>query len=142
MAKITDQEIITYLKKQVAQIDIELSQARTALESIGGIVPQQSDVVIKKDEADFFHPPVQKKVIPLSAPLKYTPELILEKKIAFLLKEHGPLFNDDIIRILQDKEGDKDPDKIAKAVMVKLSFLYKSGRLKAKKVGRKFKYEL
>lgn len=145
MAKITEQDIVSFLEQRVSQLSAELNKAQLALQALSqGDFTASSPSVSKavrnvEGEAKVGK---DKKVKPLVAPGSYGDHLTLEKKIAFILSQESPLFNVQIIEKLQAMETDKDPDKISKAVMVKLSSLYKANRIKAQKEGRKFQYEL
>lgn len=145
MAKVTEQDVILFLKNRVETLKAELDKAQAALDAFSYIEKQTP-----ADTAGVTAPKATrtrkagpgKIVKALNVPETFAPGQKLEEKIAYILSQNGSLFNTEIIEKLQLLEPDKDPGKISKAVMVKLSALFKAQRLKAVKEGRKFRYEL
>ncbi len=146
MAKITEQDIIVFLKDKVESLKAELNKAQSALEAFtnsGVTAPSKAVAEPRVPSAPRTRKTAPKKEVKaMVVPESYDEKLKLDSKIAYVLSQNGPLFNTEIIERLQGQEPDKDADKLSKAVTVKLSALHKAGRIKGAKVGRKFKYEL
>lgn len=148
MANVTEQDVISFLKQRITKLQNELKKAQSALDLFTGANVGEVEEVLTEEivpEAKSSRAPRKSKnssVKTLSAPEEYTPGLKLDAKIAYVLANNGPSFNTDIINKLQELDPEKDPDKLFKAVMVKLSSLHKVGRIKGAKEGRKFKYQL
>jgi len=145
MANVTEQDVISFLKQRITKLQNELKKAQSALDVFTGSSVEEVDEPVAEAvvrEAKPSRGTRANKVKTLSAPEEYNPDLKLDGKIAYVLANNGPSFNTDIISKLQEMEPEKDPEKLVKAVMVKLSSLHKAGRIKGAKEGRKFKYQL
>lgn len=149
MAKVTEQDVISYLKEKLASLTAELKKTQAALDAFTGHDSSPVGQVTEGTEEPSAkgkrgRKPTAKKppVKPLDVPAEFDANAKLDSKIAFILSNYGPLFNTEIIERLQGLEPEKDPDKLSKAVMVKLSALHKVGKIKGEKEGRKFKYQL
>jgi hypothetical protein len=145
MANVTEQDVISFLKQRITKLQNELKKAQAALDLFTGSSVEEVEEPVAEavvSEAKPSRATKANKVKTLSAPEEYNPGLKLDGKIAYVLANNGPSFNTDIISKLQEMEPEKDPDKLVKAVMVKLSSLHKAGRIKGAKEGRKFKYQL
>lgn len=148
MAKVTEQDVITYLQEKVNSLQLELKKTQSALDAFIGT----GDIEPFKGSDNSFDdniksrrgrkPNSSRAVKPLPATETFDPKAKLDGKIAYILSTNGPSFNTDIINKLQELEPEKNADKLSKAIMVKLSSLHKAGRIKGEKEGRKFKYEL
>lgn len=145
MANVTEQDVISFLEQRITKLQNELKKAQSALDLFTGSSVEEVDEPVDKTvvgEVKSTRAPKANKVKTLSAPEEYNAGLKLDRKIAYILENNGPSFNTDIINKLQEMEPEKDPEKLLKAVMVKLSSLHKAGRIKGAKEGRKFKYQL
>lgn len=150
MAKVTEQDVIAFLKDKISTLHAELKKTQAALDAFSGIpapaAPVSASVSAGAEPAKSRRgrkPSVKKDIVrPLNAPSEFDPSAKLDGKIAYVLSQGSPLFNTEIIERLKELEPEKDPDKLGKAVMVKLSALHKAGRIKGEKEGRKFKYQL
>ncbi len=148
MAKVTEQDVIAFLRDKLAGLHAELKRTQIALEAFAAepvpvvekpAVPE-SQIPVKGRRGR--KPSVKKEVKLLEAPLEFDTNGKLDSKVAYILSKNGPLFNTEIIEKLKELEPGKDPVKLAKAIMVKLSALHKSGKIKGEKEGRKFKYQI
>lgn len=148
MANVTEQDVISFLKQRITKLQNELKKAQSALDLFTGASVDEVNEPVTEEIVRGAKPgrtPKTNKtsaVKTLSAPEEYASGLKLDGKIAYVLANNGPSFNTDIISKLQEMEPEKDPEKLLKAVMVKLSSLHKAGRIKGAKEGRKFKYQL
>lgn len=149
MAKVTEQDVIIYLKDKLASLNAELKKTQAALNAFTGsteevpaakpAVSAEAPIKAKRGRK----PAVKKPAVKLlDVPEQFDAGAKLDSKVAYVLGNSGPLFNTEIIEKLKELEPDKDPDKLTKAVMVKLSALHKAGKIQGEKEGRKFKYQL
>ena len=154
MAKVTEQDVITFLKEKISTLSAELKRTQAALDAFSANSSPVAQAALTEEEAPVKgrrgRKPGQTKsaqekqdtVKSLDVPSEFNPGGKLDSKVAYVLANNGPLFNTEIIEKLKELEPEKDGVKLEKAVMVKLSALHKAGRIKGAKVGRKFKYEL
>ncbi|WP_407430063.1 hypothetical protein [Arcticibacter sp.] len=144
MANVTEQDVISFLKQRITKLENELKKAQSALDLFTEPSSEEPDEPVAQTvkEAKPGRGTRTNKIKTLSVPEEYNPGLKLDGKIAYVLANNGPSFNTDIISKLQEMEPEKDPEKLVKAVMVKLSSLHKAGRIRGAKEGRKFKYQL
>lgn len=148
MANVTEQDVISFLKERITKLQNELKKAQSALEVFTGSSmeevdePKTEELVRSAKSRRTSKAEKNSPVKALVVPEEFSPGLKLDRKVAYVLANYGPLFNTDIISKLQELEPEKDLEKLTKAIMVKLSSLHKAGRIKGAKEGRKFKYEL
>ncbi|MGV3705131.1 MAG: hypothetical protein ACO1NU_07095 [Arcticibacter sp.] len=148
MANVTEQDVISFLKERITKLQNELKKAQSALDvftgsSIDEAEERMTEELVRPAKAGRASKASKSNSAKaLVAPEEYSSNLKLDGKIAYILANNGPLFNTDIIAKLQEMEPEKDPEKLLKAVMVKLSSLHKAGRIQGAKQGRKFKYQL
>lgn len=149
MAKVTEQDVIAFLKDKIESLNSELKKTQAALDAFSGkaaSAPREKAAdpdAVTAPKRRGRKPTVKKDVVkPLDIPQEFDPSGKLDGKVAFVLSTSGPLFNTEIIEKLKELEPEKDPVKLEKAVMVKLSALHKAGRIQGQKEGRKFKYQL
>ncbi len=148
MAKVTEQDVIAFLNDKITSLNVELKKTQAALEAFTtgpapvAERPAISDNQISAKSKRGRKSSVKKEVKTLEAPAEFDKNGKLDGKVAYILASNGPLFNTDIIEKLKELEPEKDPDKLTKAVMVKLSALHKAGKIKGEKEGRKFKYQI
>lgn len=148
MANVTEQDVISFLEQRITKLQNELKKAQSALDLFTGTNVDEVEEALTGNmvpEAKASRAARKNKngsVKTLLAPEAYASGLKLDAKIAYVLANNGPSFNTDIISKLQELDPEKDPEKLFKAVMVKLSSLHKAGRIKGAKEGRKFKYQL
>ena len=148
MAKVTEQDIITFLQEKVSALQNELNKAQAALEAFTGSAPKvnvkpTSDTSVEKVKSVRGRKAaVLKPSKPLPVPEEFNADDKMDKKIAYILSTQGASFNSDVVGKIQKLEPEKDADKLGKAVIVKLAALYKAGRIKAAKVNGKYKYEI
>ncbi|WP_069659827.1 hypothetical protein [Arcticibacter eurypsychrophilus] len=148
MAKVTEQDIIAFLKEKVSALQTELNKAQAALQAFTGSAPKANakptlDALVEKVKSVRG-----KKVLalkpskPLAVPQEFNANDKMDKKLAYILSDIGAAFNTDVISKIQELEPEKDTDKLGKAVTVKLASLFKAGRIKGTKLNGKYKYEL
>lgn len=150
MAKVTEQDVITFLRDKISTLTAELKKTQAALDAFSGKatpVTANKPAVVESPEPVKSRrgrkPAPRKEVLkPLDVPEEFDSNGKLDSKIAFILSKNGALFNTEIIERLKELEPEKDADKLSKAVMVKLSALHKANRIRGEKEGRKFKYQL
>lgn len=170
MANFTENDIVTYYQQRVDSLKAELERAQSVLDALragsskgvavaAGI--KSAKPAIEKPrrgrrkstvaaEATAPAAPSKKRAgrpksissDSLSAPSSYEAKLKMESKVAYALAKTGPAFKEDVTRVLNDLEPDADPRKLDKDVTVKLSSLFKKGRIKATREGRKYRYSL
>ncbi len=152
MSKITEQDVISFLQEKLDRLNAEIKKTQAALEAFSENKPEAKKLSAIENIADEpsvkgrrgRKPSVKGSISkPLSVPEEYDNNLRLDKKIGFILKEaENPLNSTEIVARMQELEPDKDAEKLTKAVTVKLSSLYKSGKLTGNKDGRKLRYQL
>ncbi|EOR94956.1 hypothetical protein ADIARSV_1917 [Arcticibacter svalbardensis MN12-7] len=148
MAKVTEQDIITFLQEKVSTLQIELNKAQSALESFSGSAPKAnakpaSDTSVEKVKSVRGKKvPALKPSKPLAVPEQFNADDKMDKKLAYILSTLGASFNSEVVSKIQELEPEKDADKLGKAVIVKLASLFKAGRIKGTKLNGKYKYEL
>lgn len=150
MAKVTEQDVVAFLKDKIANLNAELKRTQAALEAFttAGTTPPEKQAILESSAPARSKrgrkPSAARKepVKTLEAPSEFDQSGKLDSKIAYVLASNGPSFNTEIIEKLKELEPGKDPDKLNKAIMVKLSALHKAGKIQGAKEGRKFKYHL
>lgn len=152
MAKVTEQDVIIFLREKVAKLQLELQKTQAALDAfVGAEAPQPASSSEVVEETPAAAPqrrrgrrpaPPKETVRSLDAPAEFLADDKLENKIAYVLSDIGPSFNTEIIERMKELEPGKDADKLGRSVMVKLSSLQKAGKIKGSREGRKIKYGL
>ena len=145
MAKITEQDVVSFLKEKEQRLSDELNRINEALKALASDPVEQEQ---KGNRPDLKQPkPVRLKAKkgrkgPLQAVKKFDPKGTLDSKIAFALSQTGPVFKEDIVQSIAELQPELDADKLKWAVMQRLSFLNRKGLINGVKDGRKHRYSL
>lgn len=148
MAKITEQDVVSFLKEKEQRLSEELNRTREALKALASdpIVQEQKNGRSDVKQAK----PVQRKTKkgrksnpkPLEAAKKFDPKGTLDSKIAFALFQTGPVFKEDIVQSIAGLQPELDSAKLKGAVTQRLSYLNRKGLIGGVKEGRKHRYSL
>jgi hypothetical protein len=172
MAKITENDIVDFLQQKIDSLKAELKKAEDVLEALKGSAPAPTKPAaavakVRSLTADTGKGPSRKRKqrvasaaagqapakkragrpktavsATLEAPEAYDSKLKMESKVAYALSKTGSAFKEEVTKMLNDLEPEADPKKLDKDVTVKLSSLYKKGRINAVREGRKYRYSL
>lgn len=130
---VSEEEIVTLLEKRIVNIKAALFRAEKALTAIKSPGESEGPAVKKNGKK------LKKRPEP---PLKYDVNLKWHDKILFILSKFGEAFKENIFEELTSLEPDADKGKLMNSLSVQLSLLLKQEKIKAEKVGKKFKYFL
>ncbi|WP_374163320.1 hypothetical protein [Arcticibacter sp. MXS-1] len=150
MAKVTEQDVIVFLKERVVKLQAELQKTQAALDAFSGTEqpaapsPVAEEEVVMPKAARRGRRPASRKEVQksLEAPAEFLASDKLENKIAYVLSDRGPSFNSDIIDRLKELEPEKDAEKLGRSIMAKLGALQRAGRIKGNREGRRVRYAL
>lgn len=158
MAKVTEKDIVEYLKEKISFHQQEAKR----LESLLGAFIQSPAATQKIDEEAVAAPseklPSTRKtsaakprkgkitesqtVSAIDVPEKYTDNLSINSKIAFALHEIGSGFKEDIANAMAQYEPKSDAEKISRQISAALSGLKAKGQINVEKQGRKYRFQL
>ncbi|MBE7175311.1 MAG: hypothetical protein INR69_02850 [Mucilaginibacter polytrichastri] len=166
MAKITEQDVVSFLREKVTSLKEELRKAEEGLayfssqsfavpakrgrkpksllddvtESVSKILETGSKKRARK-KGTKSKAPVNPKTV--EVPQEFDPKLTRDKKIVYALSQLGSGFSEDVSELLHSLEPDEDRAKMERLVTQRLSALKIAGSVKEKrKSGRKTEYML
>ncbi|MXV16063.1 BlaI/MecI/CopY family transcriptional regulator [Hufsiella ginkgonis] len=149
MPKVTEQDVVTFLEEKVQSLHAELKKAQELLQVFTGTLSATQTNAFKSPVLPLSGAKRGRKPRPagadsamIVAPAEFHPKAKMELKVAYALSQTGPAFKEEVTRVLNDLDPEADPKKLDKDVTVKLSSLYKKGRINAVREGRKYKYSL
>jgi len=143
MAKVTDKDVINYIHEKIRYHQQEYLRFEGLLnaftkQSFELTSDKSEDIRKSFDQRNKAQTPVGKLVVPES----YSQHLKIAEKIAYALNELGEAYNEDIAKLIVEKEEAGDVKKVSQLISGVLSTLRSNGWLVAVKVGRKHKFSL
>lgn len=158
MAKITEQDIITFLESKIEGLQKELRKSQAAIDAIKGSdgldqvklkkkenkiikAAKSQSVKEKKNQKTIRKGAIANKAKPASVVRQQNQIKKLQDKINQALSQ-GPAYREAIVSTIHSGEPETDLKKLDKAVANKLSSMLKSKMVQGEKEGVKYKYSL
>jgi len=158
MAKVTEKDIVEYLKEKISFHEQEVKRLEGVLEAFiqsppatqkidGEAAAAPSEKLPSTRKASAAKPTKGKNsesqaASALDVPEKYTDKLSINSKIAFALHEIGSGFKEDIANAMAQYEPKSDAEKIGRQIAAALSGLKAKGQINVEKLGRKHRFQL
>jgi hypothetical protein len=144
MRKVSEKDVLELLESRVISLKSELKRAEDALIALKGSTNGHVKNDIDRES--------KRNIIPRTngtsnfnrseLPLVYDSNHKWDKKILFVLAKAQTAFKEDIVKEISTLEPVQNSDKLTNLIGVKLSALLKQDIIKAKREGKKFKYQL
>jgi hypothetical protein len=141
MAQERNKDLVDALHREEFELVKRLKATRNAIVGFGGTL--SNDLIHSLLELD-EKPDVVKKP-PIEVPSEYDESLSVIQKIAFALQQlGGEGYVTEIAEKISelDESARKDEEGLKKSVTAMTSYLYKEGRIDARKEGNRYKYQI
>ena len=149
MVKLTDQEVIRHYELRKQTLTEELSKVEAVLSALTarGTASKANNAKASKVKAG----PVKKRKYTRRAqvaqsappsPAKAAPEGGWDSKIKAALNQIGSGDKEEIVQFLAGKEPGLAPEKIRKALTLRLAVLLKKNKLRGEQAGDQYRYSL